>query len=403
MAYLKLLHLLVFALIIFGSNACSASAPTPTPDAIATGVAEAQAVAATLTASAPTPTPTFTATNTPTSTFTPLPTHTPTLTPTKAPFQAVKGRIAQASGKGISALAMNPSGTLIAYGDYGDEEVHVLNVETGTEAFTLKGHNTSIGALAFSPDGKLLASAGTVHSSPDEDKVVRIWSLATGEMITYIETTGVNYLNFSPDSKLLAIGGTGEPRQVSLWSVETKSQRLKIPEIFDFVNFSPDGTLFTARKGDNLVYLFDVATGNSVETLSAHNDLVDIAVFSPKGDLIASGSADGSIWLWDAKSYQRKTELRGHETMIDTLTFSPDGKGLASLGSGLVWTRDGSKISISFTTRDKFIRFWDTTSGKQVQQLSMPEGVSYFAFNQDWSRLITANRKGLIQFWGFEP
>jgi len=132
--------------------------------------------------------------------------------------------------------------------------VKLWDVLTGQELFTLQGHRDAIHSLAFSPDGKWLASASM-------DTTVKIWDVQTGQLLRTLQTKA---------------------------------------ELFD-VTFSPDSSLVAAALNNNTVELWGVASGRLARTLNHGGEVVSVA-FSPDGALLASGAYDSKVYLWGVPS-----------------------------------------------------------------------------------------------------
>ena len=162
----------------------------------------------------------------------------------------------------------------------------------------LKGHTSRVRSVAFSPDGKTLASGAW-------DGLVKLWDVATGENIATFEghTAGVNSVAYSPDGTTLASGATNG--SVLLWDVATEENiaTLEARDLVQSVVYSPDGAILASGSADGTILLWDISTGQSVVTFTGHTESIGSIAFSPEGTKLASGSADGTALLWDVSEY----------------------------------------------------------------------------------------------------
>jgi parallel beta-helix repeat protein len=206
----------------------------------------------------------------------------------------------------------------------------------------LTGHTDDVISVAFSPDGKLLASG----SCSQRDSVgincirgeIKLWDVASGSEVRTLDegrgTTWVNSVAFSPDGKLLASGSYNfYSGVIKLWEVASGREVYTLysnPDPVWSVAFSPDGRLLASGSGDTTISLWEVATRSPVRTLTGHTGDVYSVAFSPDGRLLASGSADKTIKLWDVATGSLVRTLTGHTNWVNFVAFSPDGRLLAS-------------------------------------------------------------------------
>lgn len=403
----------------------------------------------------------------------------------------------------VEALAFSPDGKTLASGDTGNR-IRLWNMDTGTSRATLKIFTGSLHALTFSPNGKLLASGSS-------DGKVRLWD-ATVKKQEGLGTLGgytalltlrghknrVSAIAFSPDGKtLITAGPSGDIRA---WDTTTGSERFTCSGHFGNalgLAFSETDSTFTSvhRLNWNSVQLkdWDVGTGNRLfvrflnvdnefaaispdgKTIVAHDywkrnimQLWDVNAkraratlkepskktqkpslrfefragftFSPDGTTVASGRRDNVVRLWDATVRQPsglkkffgfvdgrhpRLTIQGHPVHVRTLAFSPDGKTLAggsNLGAVYLWNAHtgaklftlkahGNRISaLGFSPDGKTLAsgsasgeiiLWNTANGTKISGNIIESGatVSQLLFSPDGEILVSGNGKGIIQLW----
>ena len=226
--------------------------------------------------------------------------------------------------------------------------VRILNVTAGEEILTLPDLNIIIGQMAVSPNGTLLAAS-------TRDPTPKVWDVVTGREVLKLwgHTGNVFGIAFSPDGKHLATGSP-EDNTAKVWDVATGEVLITLTGHEDgvfSVAFSPDGTRLATTSWDRTAKIWDLATGQVVFTLTGHTDDVNDVAFDPNGNYIATASRDGTARLWDPATGQELFTLRGHTSTVSALNISPDGTRLATAST------DGT------------VKLWETATGKEVVTL----------------------------------
>jgi WD40 repeat protein/uncharacterized caspase-like protein len=264
------------------------------------------------------------------------------------------------------------------------------------------GHASLVISVAFSPDGRLIASGSS-------DSTIKLWDAATCNQLRSLEghTGPVNSVAFSPDGKVIA-SGSGD-KTIKLWDVATGNQVRSLEGHTGYVTsvaFSPDGKVIASGSGDKTIKLWDAATGKQLRSLEGHTGEVNSVAFSPDGKWIASGSQDKTIKLWDAATGKQLRSLEGYTGGVNSVTFSPDGKVIAS-GSQVKAPADGRDLvarnvlgeSLS-GGKDKTIKLWDAATGKELRSLEGHTGdVNSVAFSPDGKMIASGSQDKTIKLW----
>jgi WD40 repeat protein len=277
----------------------------------------------------------------------------------------------------IANWALAPNGEILAGAN--QQGLWLWDTRTGAQLAQLEtsnpAHDQSLSAitpLAFSPDGKLLASSRCAQydsANNCSQGQILLWNMAAQKPVSqqlFKSPSQITHLAFSPDgSTLLAStrtpGTANTTGSLQLWNVT--SATLLTPSfagfngiIWDFA-FSPDGSKLAASDGNSSIFLWNVATQKALAPALNVQGVQSLA-FSPDGKTLAAGTATNTVQLWDTSSWlPLDAPLTGHQNGITSLAFSPDGRMLASAdssGAVLVWntaTSDSIQHIIDYTKR----------------------------------------------------
>jgi WD40 repeat protein/DNA-binding SARP family transcriptional activator len=318
------------------------------------------------------------------------------------------------------AVAFSPDGKLLATGFA--TKVIVWDAATGQKLFTLAGESIgpTITHIGFSPDGQRLAAANM-------DGVPKVWDLTTRAEV--FSLTGheqpCDGIAYSPDGRLLATGD--EEGIAKIWDAATGQELLTLRQsgVLHSVAFSPDSARLASANEDGTLKVWDSATGKELLSLRYKSGLYDVA-FMPDGQRLVTGHQDGTTQIWDAVSGQQLLTLAGHASTVVGVAVSPDGKRIATGGFDgtvriweaapgrelltlaahddqvydAVYSPDGTRLGT--VSLDGTAKLWDPVSGQMVLSLttgSLAGGLTGLAFSPDGQRLATGSLAGPVNIW----
>jgi serine/threonine protein kinase len=274
------------------------------------------------------------------------------------------------------ALAWSPDGRYLATGgaegDKGDKGgVKVWDVASGKETLS-KPQPDRVRSVAFTPDGRWLAAG--------PDATLRVLDAATGKEVLSETKQGGTVLGlaFSPDGSRLLSGTSTEVR---VRDVQTDKLVIVLDQGADGLAYSPDSKRIALASG-RVVSVRDATTFNEVFALT-HPHTVHAVAYSPDAASLATGGEDGVVRVWDAIQGKEKTALRGHTKAVRSVGFSPDGRRIASLSD------DGT------------VRIWDAAGGDSL--LTLEGARRQVAFSPDGRYLAAVNKEGGVSLWDAGP
>ncbi len=317
----------------------------------------------------------------------------------------------------VKTVAFSPDGKRLAVGG-GYKNVLLYQAITGKELAMFPplppGKRLSevdynvITSLAFSPDGKQLA---TGSSGNYNDSGLDIWdtstSTSTGKHLCHINKTpwyrkdvqefqGACHVAFSPDGKRCAVNSFNT---VEIWDTSTYKNLLTIKDDkSDFVclAFSPDGKKIVTSSEDRTVKIWNAFTGHNLLTLKGHDDIVYSVVFSPDGKMLASGGKDKTINIWDISAKEeRSIMLNGQTGDVCIAAFSIDGKRIATSGE------DGTlKIWDVQTSQELYSIYNELSANKLLNMHPRNQQIYSLAFSPQENQIALVRDRQVINKGG---
>jgi WD40 repeat protein/serine/threonine protein kinase/tetratricopeptide (TPR) repeat protein len=297
----------------------------------------------------------------------------------------------------LRAMAFSPGNDLVAIASHDRSFLEggststmcqVWDATSGRARSPQLPHSNWVAALAFGPDGKLLATG-------DFDGNVQIWETGTGKLRQVLRHPGAIILcvAFSPDGRTLAVGTAEHAPRIAIWNLETASRRgepIRFANWVTRVAFSPDGSRLAAGSNDCTVRLIDTATATTTGDVLQHASIISGLAFSPDGKRLASanagGSGTGATRLWDTRTGKPASPVLPLPAplTIGALAFSADSSALAA------GCKDGSVL------------LWDVDVGRLVHPVwRLRNPCLSVAFIPEGQSLMALDDRGGVRTWHF--
>jgi RNA polymerase sigma factor (sigma-70 family) len=315
-------------------------------------------------------------------------------------------------GGGPLAFRIGPRHSkILATGGQGGA-VCLWDTATGRLRHRLAGQRTWAAALAFSPDGIVLATGGgglrgdgTPLLWDNTDGTVRLWDTTTGRELPQSRgpRAEVVSVTLTRDARLVAAGG--KDGTVRVWDVSPgrvgKPRHVLAAHrgTVHAVAFAPDGKWLASAGADGAVRLWDVVSGKEVRSLRQRGAVVRTVAFAPDGRLLASAGADRVVRLWEVATGREVGVLEGHRRGILALAFAPGGRLLASAGGQEAQPQE---LRHDGRPADNAIRLWDLPGRREARSFQGPRGdlgVVALAFSPDGKALAAGCCGGPLRVW----
>jgi WD40 repeat protein/transcriptional regulator with XRE-family HTH domain len=288
----------------------------------------------------------------------------------------------ESSGGVVSSVVWSPDGQWLAAGCF-DGSIRFWQVQDGkaaTPARTIVAHTHWAYALAFAPSSTQLVSGSW--------EIVKLWDVASGYLLQTLTgyTQGVLSVAWSPDGRTIA--SAGFDKKIYVWDVAENRCRAVLSghtAVVYSIAFTPESSHLLSGSEDSTIRVWDVMTGQCVQTIEGYRVSFYDLTWSPDGRWLASAGPDQLVIIWDTTSQMQLRELHGHRWIVWGVAWSPDGRLLAS--GGLDYT----------------IRVWEPATGSCLQVLRDPDYgdvlVCGVAWSPDGQLLVSGTFRHGLQMW----
>ena len=269
-----------------------------------------------------------------------------------------------------------------------DTSVWLMDLQSRAQVATISGFNDWAWSVATDPTGEFIATGtGPLNTSNAVDTTVRVFNRNTSALIwqsTDQHTSTVEGLAYSHDGKLIASGDWNGT--IVIWDAQTGEEIRRLSEMSGIkvlnVVFSPDDTLLASANGNGTITLWDVMTGDMTRQFGDYADEVVSLAFHPSGETILAGDNDGVVKLWNITTGEKRLDFVGHSNRVNEVAFSPDGNLVATAA----W--------------DSSLRLWDANTGIQLRTLiGHVNFIQAVAFNDTGTLLLSGGADTTVRLW----
>jgi WD40 repeat protein/serine/threonine protein kinase len=290
----------------------------------------------------------------------------------------------------VAGVSFRPDAKLIASTGE-DRTVRIWSATAELGPRDIPGTGTVTGSIGLGPDGRYIAGLqfGENLRLPGSQFGLVLVDASTGRLVrllrSFLPTVNSVHasLAFSSDGRLLA---SALEKEVQLWDVATGQERAHFAGLSDYerrgLAFSPDGARIAFTAPENYVEVWDIHDHKRITNYKRHRGPVTTIAFSPLGERVASGSTDETVQVWDAANGREIRKLKGTTAVEASVVFSPDGKYLLA------------------SSPDNAVRVWDLEKGTEVRAIrGHKSSVWSIAFNPTGTRLVTSGLDRVLRIW----